>query len=53
MTIQELYDWAVKNNCLQVTLAKNMNLDIRDVEDVIQISSVIPISKEEDRVILD
>ena len=53
MTIQELYDWALKNNCLQVTLAKNINLEIQDVKGVVQISSVIPISEDEDRIILD
>ena len=53
MTIQELYDWGKENNCLRITLAKNSNLEIQDIEGVVQISSVISISEEEDRIILD
>lgn len=35
MTIQELYDWAKENNCLDKTLAKNCNLEVYDIESAI------------------
>lgn len=35
MTVQELYDWAKEKGCLDKTIAKNCNLEIFDVEDVV------------------
>lgn len=32
MTIRELYNWAEENNCLDLDLYKNINLDMYPIE---------------------
>ena len=33
MTIKELYDWTKDNDCLDVPIYKNVNLDIKEIHD--------------------
>lgn len=56
MTIQELYEWATKHNCLDVPIAKhNSAMEIVDVEGVIHLQEVLPNLYDEytNRVVLD
>ena len=53
MTINELYSWGEKNNCLDVPLSKNSNLDVVDIETAIHLQSEIHCLDSMDRVILD
>jgi hypothetical protein len=52
MTIQELYDWAKENGCLDKTIAKNCNLDIYDIEAAVYINDDYA-GVSVDKVILD
>ena len=54
MTIQEMYDWAKENNYLDVPIAKNMNLELKDVENIIYLKAKFLDNEEEyNRVIID
>lgn len=55
MTVQELYDWAKRNNCLNVTLAKYSNMEFVDVESATRLSDELPVMYKgsNDRVVID
>ena len=54
MTIQEMYDWAKENNCLDIPVAKNMNLEVKDVENIIHLKKELPnIEEKYNRVVMD
>lgn len=53
MTIQELYDWGKKHDCLDVTISKNCNLECVDVLSVFHIKEEIECYDEMDRVVID
>lgn len=56
MTIQELYEWATKHNCLEISIAKhNSEMEIVDVAGVIHLQEVLPSLYNDsfDRVVLD
>jgi hypothetical protein len=53
MTVQELYDWAKANNCLDVPIAKNANGNLYDVEDVFRLRDELPVFDiVDDRVVI-
>lgn len=51
MTVQELYDWAKKNNLLDKPIAKNFNFQIEKVENVMFLPEEY--TKSEAMVVLD
>lgn len=54
MTIQEIYDWAKENNCLDVPIAKNINLELKDVENIMHLKGeLLDINEEYNRVVID
>lgn len=56
MTIQELYEWATKYNCLDIPIAKhNSEMEIIDVKGVVHLQDVLPnlYNDSFDRVVLD
>ena len=56
MTIQELYEWATKHNCLNIPIAKhNSEMEIVDVEGVVHLQEVLPnlYNDNFDKVVLD
>lgn len=55
MTIQELYDWAKEHNCVNVTIAKHVNMDFNDVTTVVHLNNEFPniYSGDNDKVVLD
>ena len=57
MTIQEIYDWAKENNCLDIPVAKHVNMEFYDVRNILHLDGEIPILKEYaedyDRVVID
>lgn len=53
MTIQELYDWAKENNCLDVPVAKNANCNLYDIEAVFRLRDELSILDiVDDRVVI-
>lgn len=54
MTIQEIYNWAKENNCLDIDVAKHINMNFYDIETILLLSSEIPeYNLDYDRVVLD
>ena len=57
MTIQEIYDWAKENDCLDIPVAKHINMEFYDVRNILHLNGEIPILKEYakdyDRVVID
>lgn len=57
MTIQEMYDWAKKNNCLNIPVSKHIDMEFYDVRNIVHLNSEIAILKEYaedyDRVVID
>ena len=56
MTIQQLYEWALKHNCLDVPIAKhNSEMEIVDVEGAVHLQEVLPnlYNQYTDRIVLD
>ena len=52
MTIQELYDWAKENNCLDIPIAKHTNLGIYDIEAVLLLNAEM-FNLSNDKVVVD
>lgn len=57
MTIQEMYDWAKENNCLNIPISKHYNMEFHDVKNIIHVNGEIPLlaeyAKDYDRVVID
>lgn len=55
MTVQDLYDWAAENKCLDVQISKHMDMDFLDVSTVTHLMEVFPemYSGVNDRVVID
>ena len=51
MTIQDLYNWAKKNNLLNAPLAKHFNFQIADVRDVVLVPKEV--TNGEEKVVID